>query len=113
MKAAIKFVFLLILSLLLLTGCAEKGQDYLDAVVTEVAEDYFLVECIDESSGNTTGSALKVPKDTVSPAIPAIAVGDTVRVVYSGVNKKDFPPEIQTVYAIYLVDENGNVITNE
>ena len=80
----------------------------------EVQEGAFLVECIDESSGETTGSPLIVPKNTVSSAaLPEIAAGDTIRVVYHGVNETDFPPEIETVYAIYLVDDSGNVIPNE
>ena len=114
MKAVKHIPFLLLLALLLLTGCNQKGQDYFNALVVEVQKEAFLVECIDESSGETTGSPLIVPKDTVSSAaLPEIAAGDTIRVVYHGVNETDFPPEIETVYAIYLVDDSGNVIPNE
>ena len=114
MKAVKHNPFLLLLALLLLIGCSQKGQDYFNALVVEVQEGAFLVECIDESSGETTDSPLIVPKNTVSSAaLPEIAAGDTIRVVYHGVNETDFPPEIETVYAIYLGDNSGNVIPNE
>lgn len=41
-----------------------------------------------------------------------MAVGDNIRVVFTGVQEKD-PVGFDTVFAIYLLDENGEVIFPE
>lgn len=42
-----------------------------------------------------------------------INVGDNVRVIYNGNRHETNPIEIDTVFHIYLIDENGEVIDND
>ena len=91
----------------------ENGQDYFNALVLEVHEDNVLVECLDITTGAITeGTQLNVTKNVFSTnEVPKMEVGSEIRVVFTGVMEID-PPRLQTVFAIYLLDEDGNVITN-
>ena len=40
-------------------------------------------------------------------------VDDNIRVVFNGEIMESDPMQLGTVYAIYLLDENGEVISNE
>ena len=115
MKNAVCILLILIL-LVSITACSnEKGQDYLNAKVMEIKEDVLIVECIDESTNQLAGSILSVSTNVVSAdGIPQIEIGQEIRVVfdYSKVDKQDDPVRIKHVYAIYLLDENNNVIPN-
>ena len=115
MKNAFSLLLILIL-LVSVTACRnEKGQDYLNAKVMEIKEDVLIVECIDESTNQLAGSILSVSTNVVSAdGIPQIEIGQEIRVVFdfSQVDKQDDPVRIEHVYAIYLLDENKNVIPN-
>ena len=99
-----------------MTACTnKKEQAYLDGKVLKIKDIEILVECIDESSGQYTGTAISVSKEVISAdGIPQIEVGDTIRVVYdfAKVEKVSDPVKISQVYAVYLLDEQGNVLPN-
>ena len=109
-------LLLILLFLCSITACSnEKGQDYLNAKVMEKKEDEIIVECIDESTNQLAGSILSVSTNVVSAdGIPQMEIGQEIRVVFdfSKVDKHDDPVKIEHVYAIYLLDEGGNVIAN-
>lgn len=92
-----------------------NGQDYFNAKVLEVYDNYVLVECLELTSGAVSeGSQVTVGKDVVAAkGAPEMAVGDQIRVVHSGGVMESYPLQLETVYAIYLLDEDGNVIDAE
>ena len=54
-----------------------------------------------------------VTKDVVSAkGAPELNVDDNIRIVFNGDVMESDPLQIGTVYAIYLLDENGEVIPN-
>ena len=87
-------------------------QEYCNAKVLEVYEDYFLAECLDVTSGLLkTGAKVMVPKEIVSAAgVPELNTGDHVRIVYNGL-KRTKTEEMKIVYAIYHLDEEGEIIS--
>lgn len=89
-----------------------NNQEYCNAKVLEVYEDCFLVECLDVTSGLLkTGAKVMVPKKVVSAAgVPKLNMGDCIRIVYNGL-KRTKTEEMKIVYAIYHLDENGDVIS--
>lgn len=89
-----------------------NGQDYFNAKVLEEYENYVKVECLELTTGAiTTGTTLSVTKEVYSKnAVPDMQVGDEIRVVFTGV-LETYPPQLQTVWAIYPLDEEGNVTT--
>lgn len=42
--------------------------------------------------------------------VPKLEEGTRVNIVYNGDVQEYYPAQIKTVFAIYLVDENGEVI---
>lgn len=94
-------------------GHEEKpnGQDYFNGKVLEIHDTYILVECLDVTSGAiTSGTTAKVSTEVVNAhGIPEMNIGDNVRVVFTGVKEKD-PVSFDTVFSIFLLDENGEVI---
>lgn len=94
-------------------GQEEKpnGQDYFNGKVLEIHDTYILVECLDVTSGAiTSGTTAKVSTEVVnSHGTPEMNLGDNVRVVFKGVKEKD-PVSFDTVFSIFLLDENGEVI---
>ena len=112
MKKLISLVLALVCALGLVACGHDK--DNINGTVTEIHDTYVLVECVDSPSG-----ALQ-PKDKISVSaefiatngLSAIEVGDNVRIEFAGVQEK-IPVGFDTVYAIYLLDENGEVIPKE
>ena len=52
---------------------------------------------------------INVPKEVHSKnEVPDMQVGDEIRVVFTGV-LETYPPQLQTVWAIYPLDADGNV----
>ena len=106
----IVFIFVCILSL---AGCQdnEKTQNYFNAAVLEIHEDSILVECLDVTNGIVSqGEEIEVSTNVVSAnGVPELKIGDNIRIVCGEV-KDSIPLEIEQVFAIYLLDEDGNVI---
>lgn len=102
-----------------LAGCGQQqtqeedanGQDYFDAAVLEVYDTYILAECLEVTSGAIlSGTQVNVSTDVVTAkGIPEIEVGDSIRVVFTGIAESD-PASLSTVFAVYLLDENGTPI---
>ena len=120
MKKLIALVLALI-CVLGLVGCSHKqqdednnGQDYFNATILEIHDTYILVYCLDVTSGAvSSGTEAKVSTEVVAAkGVPELSVGDNIRVVFTGVKEKD-PVSFDTVFAIYLLDENGEVIFPE
>lgn len=115
MKKMIAFVLASVLILALVACGNDKGQDYLNATVLEITDTEIIAEGIDEPTNQLTGKTLAVSKNVISASgIPEIEVGDEIRVVFDfgKADETSNPVEIEHVYAIYLLDENKNVIPN-
>ena len=97
-----------------LSGCEEKGQAYFNAKVLEINKEYVDVRCIETfNSVISVDEEFSVTKDVVSAkGAPELNVDDNTRVVFNGDVMGSDPLQIGTVYAIYLLDENGEVIPN-
>ena len=87
-------------------------QEYCNAKVLEIYADCFLAECLDVTSGLLkTGAKVMVPKKVVAAAgVPELNTGDHVRIVYNGL-KRTKTEEMKIVYAIYHLDEEGEIIS--
>ena len=124
MKKFISFVsILLMLSITFsLAGCSAKepvgdppeanGQDYFNAEVLDVLDNQIKVRCLDVTTGAITeGTELSVTtKVSSANEVPEMEVGDHIRVVFTGVMETD-PPRLQTVFSIWKIDENGEVLS--
>ena len=100
-----------------LSGCKNENgekQAYFNAKVLEVNKEYVDVRCIEAfNSGISVDEEFSVTKDVVSAGwVPELNVDDNIRVVFNGDVMESDPLQIGTVYAIYLLDENGEVIPN-
>ena len=108
--------------IIVMAGCSAKepvgdppeanGQDYFNAEVVEVLDNRITVRCLDITTGAITeGTELSVTTKVSSASeVPEMKVGDHIRVVFSGVMETD-PPRLQTVFSIWKVDENGEVLS--
>lgn len=119
-----KFIalFLALACIAVMAGCSAKepvgdppeanGQDYFNAEVLEVLDNQIEVRCLDVTTGAITeGTELSVTtKVSSANEVPEIEVGDHIRVVFTGVMETD-PPRLQTVFSIWKVDENGEVLS--
>ena len=95
-----------------LTGCKDtetpKGNPTFNATVLEIGENTISVEPFEneEISGEIT-----VTTDVVSKIeVPELEEGTEVCIVYNGEILETYPARIKTVFAIYLLDENGEAI---
>ena len=118
-----KFIalFLALACIAVMAGCSAKepvgdppeanGQDYFNAEVLEVLDNQIEVRCLDVTTGAITeGTELSVTtKVSSANEVPEMEVGDHIRVVFTGVMETD-PPRLQTVFSIWKVDENGEVL---
>lgn len=103
-----------------LVGCGQhqdedsNGQDYFNGTILEIHDTYILVECLEVTSGAvSSGTEVTVSTEVVAAkGTPEMAIGDNVRVVFTGVKETD-PASLGTVFAIYLLDENGEAIDLE
>lgn len=89
-----------------------NNQEYCNARVLQIHGDYIVVECLDVTSGLLkAGTKTIVTTDIVSAnGVPELKVGDSIRIVYNGL-KRTQPEEMKIVYAIYHLDEKGDIIS--
>ena len=123
-KRATLLIFTFCLSLSMI-GCVsfkvenEKTQNYINAVVDDITEDSIKVVPIDNENVNSdkdiiNADSVIINKDTISTdKLPDLEKGDKIRIVYNGESVEEDPLKIDIVFAIYLLDENGEVIPNE
>lgn len=92
----------------------EKKQNYFNATVLEIYDDSILVECLDVTNGVVSqGEEVEVSTNVVSAnGVPELEIGDNIRIVCGEVTDS-IPLETEQVFAIYLLDEDGNVIDSE
>ena len=103
--------------IIVLSGCengTKKGQAYFNARVLEVNKGYVDVRCIESfNSGISVDEEFPITKDVASgKGVPELNVDDNIRVVFNGEIMESYPLKLGTVYAIYLLDENGEVLPN-
>lgn len=74
-----------------------------------------LVRCLDVTSGEVAeGDKVEVSLDVVAAGgAPKVALGDKIRVVCTGVHRQQQETvQLDTVFAIYMLDEYGEPIPN-
>lgn len=123
-----KKVILLIITFslgLLMIGCVKckvesgKTENYMNAVVDDVTEEGIKVVPIDNENVNSdkdiiNANSIIVNKNTISTdKLPELEKGDKIRIVYNGESVEEDPLKIEIVFAIYLLDEKGEVIPNK
>lgn len=104
-----------------LSGCGNDpdtafgGQVYFNAAILELNDGSIEIECTEEfKSGISAGEKFSISTDVSAVSgTPEFAVGDNIRVVFDGIVMESYPLQIGTVFAIYLLDENGEVIPND
>lgn len=100
-----------------LSACGSEpgGKAYFNATILEVRDGAVELECTDKlTSGISVGERFTISTDTASSGgAPELAVGDAVRVVFDGLIMESYPIQLGTIFAIYLLDENGGVMANE
>lgn len=97
-----------------LSGCKnEKSQAYFNANVLEVHKEYVDVRCSEAfNSGISVDEEFSVTTNVIATGTPKLNVDDNIRVVFNGEITERSPLQLGTVFAIYLLDENGEVIPN-
>lgn len=108
-------LLLALVCMMTLFGCGnEKRQLYFNANILELGDGFVKVKCTDAfDSGISVNAELSVSTDTVAAGgAPKMAVGDPIRVIFNGEIMESEPIQRGIVYAIYLLDENGEAIPN-
>lgn len=94
-----------------LNSSQEKEQVYFDATVLEVKKKSIKVKCSESfDSGIPVDAEFSVTTNRVeSGELPDLNAGDHIRIVFDGIIKESYPLQLGNVFAIYLLDENGNL----
>lgn len=89
----------------------EKEQVYFDATVLEVKKKSIKVKCSESfDSGIPVDEEFSVTMNRVeSGELPDLNAGDHIRIAFDGIIKESYPLQLGNVFAIYLLDENGNL----
>ena len=89
----------------------EKEQVYFDATVLEVKKKSIKVKCSESfDSGIPVDEEFSVTTNRVeSGELPDLNAGDHIRIVFDGIIKESYPLQLGNAFAIYLLDENGNL----
>lgn len=89
----------------------EKEQVYFDATVLEVKKKSIKVKCSESfDSGIPVDEEFSVTTNRVeSGELPDLNAGDHIRIAFDGIIKESYPLQLGKVFAIYLLDENGNL----
>lgn len=107
----ILFIAGIICRYIIVLHSSKGGESYINAKVLEVKEDTIVVEIMDGSGMKedllmNCKNPVTVSSDTVNKsARPNLSIGDEIRIVYNSDSVKNEPLRIETVYAIYLLDE--------
>lgn len=91
-----------------------KANDeyFFDGQVLEVGENAILVKPNEDEIALKSENEISVSLDFISTIpVPHFNVGDSVRVIYNGQITKSIPPQINGVFAVYLLDDNGNILS--
>lgn len=90
-----------------------NGQDYFNASVTQVNDNFILAEVIENASGVlSVGTEVSVSRNNISSEeFPELVVGDYIRVVYAGEILEKDPPGFQQIISVFAINEDGSVVT--
>lgn len=108
------FSFFLTVSVLFsLAACSNSAQQeehsnddlFFDAKILEVQEENILVEPIESAHTPTENQILVSTNISGTNELPKLETGTEIRIMYGGEISETDPPEIDTVFAIYLLDE--------
>lgn len=106
-----------------LVGCSKEpvgdpptvnGQDYFNAIVTQVNDKYILAKVTENKSGAIViGTEVSVSCSNISSEeYPELVVGDYIRVVYAGEVLEKDPPGFQQIISVFKLNEEGAVLEN-
>lgn len=92
----------------------ENGAQYFNATVLEINDGLVKVECTEPfNSGISVDEEVSVPTDVVAASgAPELSIDDDIRVVFNGNTMETDPLRIGIVFAIYLLDDDGEAIPN-
>lgn len=110
MKRIVSLV--LLLCMIFLAGCGNEAKNpYFNATVLEVSENSVLVAPFEGAEELKSADQIDVSTAVQSThEVPQMEEGTTIRIVYNGDIAESYPAQINTVFAIYLVDEAGELI---
>ena len=110
MKKTVSVV--LLLCMIFLTGCKNEAKNpYFNATVLEVYEKSVRVKPFEGSDELKSAEQIDVNTEVISThEVPEMEEGTTIRILYNGDIAESYPAQINTVFAIYLVDETGELI---
>lgn len=117
------FAVLTLVAVVGLAGCSKKpvgdpptvnGQDYFNASVTQVNDNFILAEVTENVSGAlAVGTEVSVSCNNISSEeFPELVVGDFIRVVYAGEILEKDPPGFQQIISVFKLNEEGAVLEN-
>lgn len=116
MKKIYTFIGICSLVVLFLTGCREQNEipkvnPAFQATVLEVHENTILVEPSEGEEIRKSADRISVSLDVISTEeVPQLEEGAQVSIVYNGDVLESYPAQIKIVFAIYLVDADGEVM---
>ena len=112
MKKTAAIVF--VLCMIFIAGCGNEAVNpYFNATVLEVYEKSILVEPFEGEEELLSADQFSVSTEVESTnEVPQMEKGATIRIVYNGDIAESYPAQINTVFAIYPVDESGELIEN-
>ncbi len=94
------------------TEFRQYENSYFNAEVLEVNGKNILVKPDEASNERKSADKIYVSLDVTSNIpVPAIKVGDRVRIIYNGELLESYPAQINKVFVIYLLSENGDVLS--
>ena len=110
MKRIVSLV--LLLCMIFLAGCGNEAKNpYFNATVLEISENSVLVAPFEGAEELKSADQIDVSTAVQSThEVPQMEVGTTIRIVYNGDIAESYPAQINTVFAIYPVDETGELI---
>ena len=117
------FAVLTLVAIVGFAGCSKEpvgdpptvnGQDYFNASVTQVNDNFILAEVTENVSGAlAVGTEVSVSRNNISSEeFPELVVGDFIRVVYAGEILEKDPPGFQQIISVFKLNEEGVVLEN-
>ena len=106
MRKVVPFILILLLICTpSMSGCTVVTH-YFDGTVTWIGDDCLLVNVTASNTDalESGGSVLVSTKDISLEKYPDIQEGQTIRVEFDGTVLLSYPAQLQSVYAIYLLD---------
>lgn len=98
-----------------LVACANQedaeqvnSDQYFDAEVLEIQEDSLLVSPIGGKDAPSSKEVIVSTEICGTNPLPDVEVGTDIRIMYGGEITESEPAQVETVFAIYLLDEIEN-----